>query len=535
MRRPLAGLILLSIVAAALAVGSVRLDSATSDEPAYIAAGMIKLLHGRLDFFRDQPPLMNSISALPLVLAGYEMRPAWEIGGNHWAYGQRLLYISGYDAERMLLLARLPTIVLFIALAWVVYLFVAHHSGSRAWGVFAFALTIFCPTLMAHGRLATVDLAVTFFCFTAAALFVRLIEAPSALIAIGVGIASGAAVMSKTSGNLLGPYFVLLLVVALIGRKVTDRRRVLLLTVLAAVVAAGFIMALVLAEGSDRYIASNFPDTPRLLVPFAEYLENIRAIRSWYTRGAALPQFLFGEFSRTSWWYYYPAAFLIKATIPAILLVVIAIGVMIRDRRVPFGALAAFLFVALFAGAAAAGELALGIRYVLPIFPFLYGAVAIVMARAPRLAVAATLLVIWHGAENLRAYPSYISYFNQFIGSHRNADRYLIDSNLDWGQDLRRLDRWLREKKIEEVVVHYFGGGAPQFDVSARVIGSYGAGGRPLPPGSWFALSRHFYRLSFAPSISRENYDSYLRRSGARYVTTVGGSINIYRVEQKSN
>ena len=69
MRRPLAGLILLSIVAAALAVGSVRLDSATSDEPAYIAAGMIKLLHGRLDFFRDQPPLMNSISAVPLALA----------------------------------------------------------------------------------------------------------------------------------------------------------------------------------------------------------------------------------------------------------------------------------------------------------------------------------------------------------------------------------------------------------------------------------------------------------------------------------
>lgn len=531
MRRPLAGLILLSIVAAALAVGSVRLDSATSDEPAYIAAGMIKLLHGRLDFFRDQPPLMNSISALPLVLSGYEMRPAWRVGGNHWAYGQRLLYLSGYDGERMLFLARMPTIALFIALGWVVYLFVAHHSGSRGWGVFAFALTIFCPTVMAHGRLATVDLAVTFFCFTAAALFVRLIEAPSALVAIGVGVATGAAVMSKTSANVLGPYFVLLLVIAVIGKKVTDRRRVLLMTVLAAAVAAGFIIVLVLSEGSDRYIADNFPDTPRLLVPFAEYLENIRAIRSWYTRGAALPQFLFGQFSRTSWWYYYPAAFLVKATIPAILLVTIAIGVMIRDRRVPFGGVAALLFVALFAGAAAAGELALGIRYVIPIFPFLYAWVAIVIARVPRLAVVAVVLVIWHGAENLRAYPSYISYFNQFIGSHRNADRYLIDSNLDWGQDLRRLDGWAREKNVQEIVLHYFGGGAPGVDLRVRVIGGYGAGGRPLPKGSWFALSRHFYRVSFEPSVSRETYDDYLKRSGARYVTTVGGSINIYRVD----
>jgi 4-amino-4-deoxy-L-arabinose transferase-like glycosyltransferase len=530
-RRPLAGLILLSIVAAALAVGSVRLDSATSDEPAYLAAGMIKLLHGRLDFFRDQPPLMNSISAAPLVLAGYRMVPAWQVGGNHWAYGQRLLYLSGYDAHRMLFLARLPTIVLFLALSWAVYFFVAHHAGSRGWGVFGFALTAFCPTVMAHGRLATVDLAVAFFSFSAAALFVRLIEAPAVLVAVGVGVASGAAVMSKTSANLLGPYFLLLLIVAILGRKTSDARRLMILTVLAGVVAAAFIAVLIVAEGSDSYVAASFPDTPRLLVPFAEYVENIRAIRAWYTKGAALPQFLFGAFSKTSWWYYYPAAFLIKATIPALLLIAIAAGIVIRERRVPFGALAAILFVALFMGAAAAGELALGIRYVLPVFPFLYAATAILLARAPRVAVIAIVLAVWHGAENLRAYPSYISYFNQFIGSHRNADRYLIDSNLDWGQDLRRLDRWLGEKKIDEVVVHYFGGGAPQFDVTARVIGSYGAGGRPLPRGSWFALSRHLYRLSFAPSISRENYDDYLARSGARYVATVGGSINVYRVE----
>jgi hypothetical protein len=530
-RRPLAGLILLSLVAAALALGSVRLDSATSDEPAYLAAGMIKLLHGRLDFFRDQPPLMNSISAAPLVLTGYKMIPAWQIGGNHWAYGQRLLYVSGYDPQRMLLRARLPTIALFIALAWAVYFFVSHHAGSRGWGVFGFALTALCPTLMAHGRLATVDLAVTFFSFCAVALFVRLLEAPSAVAAIGVGIASGAAVMSKTSANLLGPYFVLLLLVAVIGKKTSQPRRAVAFTLLAAAVAAGFITVLILSLGSETYIAANFPNTPRILVPYAEYLENIRAIRAWYSRGAALPQFLFGQFSRTSWWYYYPAAFLLKATIPAIALMAIAIGVIIRQRRVPFGALAALLFVALFAGAAAAGELALGIRYILPVFPFLYAVTAIVLARAPRLALAAILLLMWHAGENLRAYPSYISYFNQFIGPHRNADRYLIDSNLDWGQDLRRLDVWLREQNIDEVVVHYFGGGVPQFDLAARVIGSYGAGGRPLPKGSWFALSRHFYRLSFEPSISRENYEQYLARSRARYVTTVGGSINVYRVE----
>ncbi len=92
-RRPVAVSLLLAITlaVAALSVGSVRLDSATSDEPAYIAAGMIKLLHGRLDFFRDQPPLMNSITAAPLAIAGYRIAPGWRDGDNHWSVGKKFL------------------------------------------------------------------------------------------------------------------------------------------------------------------------------------------------------------------------------------------------------------------------------------------------------------------------------------------------------------------------------------------------------------------------------------------------------------
>jgi hypothetical protein len=139
------------------------------------------------------------------------------------------------------------------------------------------------------------------------------------------------------------------------------------------------------------------------------------------------------------------------------------------------------------------------------------------------------VLLALHLAENLRAYPSYLSYFNQFIGSHRNADRFLIDSNLDWGQDLRRLNEWATANSVDALAIHYFGGGIPEYDLEARVIGGYGPGRDPLPKG-WFALSRHMYRVSFNPKISRMNYDDYLAQSGAQYVTTVGGSINVYRI-----
>jgi 4-amino-4-deoxy-L-arabinose transferase-like glycosyltransferase len=524
-------LVVLSTIIAALSVGSVRLDSATSDEPAYIAAGMIKVQHGRLDFFRDQPPLMNSISAVPLVMSGYSMPPIWEVGGPHWGIGKRFLYMSGFDANRLLFLARLPTIALFLGLCFSVYLFVARQTGSRVWGLAAFVLTGFCPNLMAHGRLATVDLAVSFFIFSAAALLIELVERPRPLVAAGLGIFAAAAILTKTSSNILGPYALGVIAFAWFTGRISDRRRTLSMVFLALIIAFVAFEVVILSLGSAAYMDASFPGLPRLAVPVAEYVENLRVIAGWYQGGSRQPQFLLGEFSEGSWPQYYPIAILLKSTIPALVLIVAGLVVAVRRRGLPFPAAMSLLFAAMFLGVAAAGQLALGLRYVLPVLPFLYAATMIMLARSSSrsLLILVGVLLCLHVAENLRAYPSYLSYFNQFIGSSRNADRFLIDSNLDWGQDLRRLNLWAKENGVEVLAIHYFGGAIPQFDLEARVLGGYGPGRPPLPKG-WFALSRHMYRVSFNPKISRMNYDDYLAQSGAEYVTTVGGSINVYRI-----
>ncbi|MBK5259815.1 MAG: glycosyltransferase family 39 protein [Thermoanaerobaculia bacterium] len=533
MRRPVAVFVLLTItlIVAALSVGSVRLDSATSDEPAYIAAGMIKLLHGRLDFFRDQPPLMNSITAVPLAIAGYRIAPGWRVGDNHWSVGKKFLYAEGHNWRRILFLARLPSIALFLVLCVAVYLFVAHHSGSRAAGVAATLLTGFCPNLMAHGRLATVDIALAFFSFAAAALFLRLIEKPTVPVAIGAGVFAAAAALSKTSGNILAPFFAVVLLVVLLRRRAAKPGRIVMMAGVALLSAVAVLYAVVLGLGSDAYFAASFPGVPRLAVPFAEYAANLRAISGWYTQGHDKPQFLLGEFSTRGWPWYYPVALFFKTTIPALLIILFAAALALRRRSLSFAAGMIGLFAVMFLAVAAKGELALGIRYVLVIYPFVYAAAAITLSTLrSRAAVAIVAALLgWHVLENLAAYPGYISYFNESIGDQRNADRFLIDSNLDWGQDLNRLNLWCRENGVREIAVHYFGGGAPQFELDAKVIGGYGAGGRPLPKG-WFALSRHLYRVSFSPSVSRESYDAYLARSHAQYVETVGGSIYVYRV-----
>ena len=513
-------LLLLIVIVVALSVGSVRLDSATSDEPAYIAAGMIKLVDGRLDFFRDEPPLMNSLSALPLVIAGYRLPPFWNLRSNHWAVGRRFLWRSGVDGHRMLFLARLPTIGLFAALIATVYWFVLRETGSAAWALAASILTGFCPNLMAHGRLATVDLALSFFSFAATALFIVVIETGSVPAAIGMGVASAAAILSKTSGNILGPYFLVLLIAALM--RAGNRRRLLVLFGVAVLSAVLFAEAFILAEARSVNV----------FLPFAEYAANVRAISGWYTQGHTLPQFLMGQFSVSGWPQYYPVAFLLKTTIPAILLLIIALVVGVRRRSFAFFAL--LFFAGLFLAIAVAGHLDLGLRYVLPIYPFLYAAMAIGLSSIAGHRIASAIVVIllaWHVAENLAAHPCYISYFNELIGSKRNADKFLIDSNLDWGQDLRRLDVWCRENRVSQITVHYFGGADVPYEIrSARPIIWSAPGPEPLPKG-YFALSRHLYRVSFAPRTWPVDYETYLAANHARYVTTVGGSMNVYVVE----
>lgn len=531
-------LLLLAAVVATLAITSVRLDSATADEGAHIAAGLIKLRHGWLSFFAEQPPLMNVISALPL--ASVEMDDWWRTTlhtRGHWAAGQRLLYESGNDAYRLLFLARLPTIALFLALCFAVYLFVVSETHSRTWGLFAFALTGFCPNLLAHGRLATVDLGMTafaFFAFVATMLVLRRHHHLSRTKAVMLGALAGlfgmCAILSKTSGAIVVPFLALIVALHAWRRRTW---KPLLAPVLAALATAVVMLyAVTFGLASDEFLRTQHGDTPWLLIPWVQYQVHIDAIRGWFQSGHENPQFLLGEFSRTGWPHYYLVAFLLKTPLGALVLTVLALAASFRRRS--FGAHAALLFVVLFFAISATSRISLGLRYVLPVYPFLFAAIAILLPRVVtdrKRATFVTLMLAWHVGASLAAWPSYLSYFNELIGSHRNADRFLIDSNLDWGQDLRRLGLWMHENDVPFIRVDYFGAGDIRYELGARGERWTGPRPEPIPPG-WFALSRHFYRTSFDPRESPVDYDSYLAASHARYVTTIGGSIDVYRVGQ---
>jgi hypothetical protein len=519
-RRWLAGLLL---VAAVLAVASMWNDSATADEGAHIASGLLALTEGRLDFYATQAPLIEALEAAPVAIAGHRVPAEWtKIGNRPWVVGHLLLYRAGYDPHRILTMARLPVVAMFLALALLVYWFVAETTGSSWAGVAAFSLTAFCPTMLAHGRLATVDVGLALFAFLATVLFLQLLAWPGATVATLAGVAIACTLAAKVSGAIIVPYLLVLLILWTIRTRATRWRYLLLAAVVSVAAFAAIFM--LLGRSFDP------------LFPFLEYLDEIRAVNRFYGDRYVLPQFLLGEFSRGGWPYYNLVALLVKTTIPA--LVLLFIGAALAFRRPRFEVVAGLLFAILFLAVSAFSSLNLGIRHVLPVLPFLYSAAIIAIHDARRdareserrvfNAVVAALLG-WHAVTAIVAFPSYIAYFNPFIGSHRNADRVLIDSNLDWGQDLRRLAQWTRDHGIDVMRVHYFGAGSVEHEMGDRGA-RWTAPRQELLPKGWFAVSRHFYRLSFDPTRSPIDYDRYLQASGAEFVTSIGGSIDVYRV-----
>jgi hypothetical protein len=69
--------------------------------------------------------------------------------------------------------------------------------------------------------------------------------------------------------------------------------------------------------------------------------------------------------------------------------------------------------------------------------------------------------VMWLVCANLWIHPHYLAYFNEFIGGPSRGHLYLTDSNIDWGQDLKRLAKYAKEHPTENIKLAYFGSADP--------------------------------------------------------------------------
>ena len=189
------------------------------------------------------------------------------------------------------------------------------------------------------------------------------------------------------------------------------------------------------------------------------------------------PAFLMGHFSQYGWWYFFLVALVIKTPICALL----AVGVSISLTRLgkPFGRREVFftvLPVGLYLGIAMCSQINIGLRHILPIYPFLMvigGRAATLTSKPfwlwPTICIISLALT---AGSVLRIAPHHLAYFNEIVGGPEGGYLYLGNSNLDWGQDVKGIKRYMDSEGLDVVYLSYFGAVPPAY---------YGIRYQPLP------------------------------------------------------
>jgi hypothetical protein len=424
------------------------------------------------------PPLPRLLSALGVSF----LRPKLPLDHTSWREGnspefaRQFFNVYNQNMDALTVAARLPILALSVVFALAVFGGAAVLFGFGA-GVIALLLYVFCPDIVAHSSLATSDLTVAFFFFLTLAAFWAYLKNPSAAKIVLTGIFAGCAFLSKFSAIALFPslFFVALFAGAI--RQIRPARTALFLIVTFVTIWAGYFFEI-------KPLLKNTPDPakkaamvekiggPRLLalaekipVPLSTFSSAF--VSMMVTRARGTNAYLMGEWSRQGWWYYYFVAFVIKNTLPFLIGIAFALFFARRLGLDRITSATIFVPVIFFFTATLGDKAQAGIRYFLPIYPLLFILVAGAGVRlwkkglVARLAV--VVLLIWHAASAILVYPNYLAYFNEMIGGPANGYRYLRDSNVDWGQDLKGVGKWVREEKYPEVVIETLSPGDPKY------------------------------------------------------------------------
>jgi hypothetical protein len=438
--------IFLALVALASAriVSTFMVFNHTIDEPAHIACGMEWLDKGTYHYEAQHPPLARVMTA---------MLPHYLLKAHSWDRplmyneGAAVLYTDNrYDAT--LALARLGILPFFWLACWVVYWW-ARRSFGDVTALFATVCFTFLPPALAHGGLATTDMALTATFGAAFVMMLAWLERPTWGRSALFGVALAATVLSKFSVLV---FFPAAAAFALLGYLIFERPGIahLLELVRARVLPLVFASAIacLIVWAGYRFAFDKVP-APRLW-------EGIQEVRNHNTGGN--PSYLLGSYNETGWWIYYEVALAVKT--PLALLGLVGVGAVLCWKRrrelsaywIPFAFAAGILLVGMFS------RINIGVRHVLPVY-LAFSVIAGVGAqwlwsRGGKSRWVLAGLLAWMTASSAWSHPDYLAYFNELAADH--PEKILVDSDLDWGQDMKRLGARLREVGATEVAFDPF-------------------------------------------------------------------------------
>jgi hypothetical protein len=217
-------------------------------------------------------------------------------------------------------------------------------------------------------------------------------------------------------------------------------------------------------------------------------------------------------------------------------LTISAVYWIINRRSLPrfWDCLTLLILPVIYLAVAMSSDLNLGIRHVLPVYPFLFIILGITAADALRryrrpATVVICLFLLGLLVETYTAYPDFIPFFNIAAGGWKNGPRLLGDSNVDWGQDLPALAQWQREHPQYQLFLDYFGSTDPRYyrihyvnlPGSTAPIDETAIDSRP----PIYALSGN---ASHYPWLSPEARNLYMKLQSREPIIVLGHCIYLY-------
>jgi hypothetical protein len=469
---------------------STRQQSPSWDEGDHIFSGYMNWKNREYSLNPEHPPLVKLIATLPLLPLSLKTAPREGrffkaeayYGGRELIFRNDPKYGGLYSADTLLFRVHMTAFLFGLTLAVLIFFATKEMFGPIA-ALFALTLYVFDPTVLANAPFVATDTGAACGFFAAVYTFYRFVKWMDWRRIALCGLAVGLALVTKHSAVLLLPILLLLAAGEFAGRWKTQRRwpardALHMLRGMAAI--AALALFVVWAVYSFRFamhpMGVEMPpmsDQVATLSPLARgvitfcadhhllpesYLYGLADVQKV---GTVMPTYILGKVYEHGQWYYFPAILSLKWTVGTLGLLALAIyafatGRVRRPREVFFLGLPVVFFLAV----AMAGPLNIGVRHVLPVFPFIFalaagGAAWLVQKRRVWIYPVAALL-LWHVVDSVRTFPNYLPYANTLWGGSAKTNRYFSDSAADWGQQLKQTRQWVDAHNVKECSFAYF-------------------------------------------------------------------------------
>lgn len=480
----LAGVAVVLLIHAGLLLDCCRKNFVTVDEAGHLVSGISHWTTGTYSMYRVNPPLARMAAVVPVFLLQPNtqgIQPGYGLGERaEWRCANQFALDNVSRYLDILFLARLAGILWSCLGGWLIYLWAGDLYSYRA-GLLGLVLWCFDPNVLANAQMVTPDVPATVAGFAACYCFWRYLRCPSWPSALQTGLVLGIAQLTKFTLLYL---YALWPFLCLLHRLMTRRDNGVAISFVGQIrhgLAMVVVSVLVINLGYEfqdtgkplgKYIfvsrtlggeeiaddihtvrpVNRFRDSwlGNIPVPLpAEFLSGIDRQKFDFEQG--LYSYLRGQWKHGGWWYYYLYGLTVKTPLGVLILVVWGLlatlighassGWLVDECFVWLPVLAILVLVSSQTG------FNHHLRYVLPMFPFAFlgaGKLACFLSfQHWKTGLLVLTLGVWSMSSTLRIHPHYLSYFNEAAGGPDNGHDHLLDSNIDWGQDLLFLKSWL--------------------------------------------------------------------------------------------